>query len=75
MYENLKAKVESVSANYADLLSERICAALREGLTDGTVVNETGDGIKCLHHAITILERIDRLNRRNGSGGQDGGTG
>lgn len=68
MYERLKAKVESISEKYADLVDKQISTALHEELVDATVMNEVTDGIRMLAHVTTTLERVNRLSRGNSAG-------
>jgi|GEM_PF-3202659 hypothetical protein len=70
MYERLKAKVESISEKYADLVDKRISTALHEELVDATVMNEITDGIRMLAHVTTTLEKVNRLSRGNGADGR-----
>ncbi|KUO78815.1 MAG: hypothetical protein APF81_14445 [Desulfosporosinus sp. BRH_c37] len=69
MYERLKAKVETISEKYADLVDKRISTALLEELVDATVMSEITEGIRMLAHVTTTLEKVNRLSQGNGTDG------
>lgn len=71
MHEKLKAKVESIAENYADLVDKRIKTAQRAEVIRGDVMAEINDGIRMLNHVAATLERIDRLSRGYGTSGQE----
>lgn len=69
MLSNLQSKVETIAEKYADLVDNRIQAAIDEKEVDSTALTEINDGIRILNHAASTLERIARLQRGDDANG------
>jgi hypothetical protein len=73
MYENLQKKVMDIAEKYADMIDGKIIesAILKEAADFETKYNgllhEITDGIRILHHAVAMLERLNRLSREDGA--------
>lgn len=65
MLSNLQIKVEIIAEKYADLVDNRIQAAIDEKEVDSTALTEINDGIRILNHVASTLEKIVRLQRGN----------
>lgn len=69
MLSNLQSKVEAIAEKYADLVDNRIQAAIDEKEVDSAAMTEINDGIRILNHAASTLERIARLQRGDDANG------
>lgn len=71
MLEQLQKKVEGLAEDYVDLLKVQITQAKNSDVNDSdtvTPVCEIHEGIRVLNHISSVLERIDRIQRRNACG-------
>ncbi|MDR1246097.1 MAG: hypothetical protein LBK57_03615 [Clostridiales Family XIII bacterium] len=68
MYENLQKKVVSIAENYADMIDGKIieAVALKGYIGPDKMLREIVDGIRILHHAVVMLERLARMSRSDG---------
>lgn len=79
MLEALQKKVEGVAEDYTDLIKAQIMQVKKTTGNDGSDVRVDSnsmetiyEGIRTLNHVASVLERIDRIQRRNACGqGQD----
>lgn len=79
MLEVLQKNVESLAEEYTDLIKSRIMKTKKATGNDGSDASVDSDsmetiyeGIRTLNHVASVLERIDRIQRRNACGqGQD----
>ena len=79
MLEVLQKKVEGVAEDYTDLIKTQIMQVKKTTGNDGSDVRVDSnsmetiyEGIRTLNHVASVLERIDRIQRRNACGqGQD----
>lgn len=68
MYQLFQKKVKKIAESYADVIDKRIQTATKEDEIDSTVMMEINDGIRLLNHISATLQKIEYLNRGNGTG-------
>lgn len=77
MLETFQKKVEGLAEDYADLIRVRIMDAQNimhsneahdNDFNAGTGMETIYEGIRILNHLSSVLERIDRIQRRNACG-------
>lgn len=75
MLEVLQKKVEGVAEDYTDLIKAQIMQVKKITGNDGSDVRVDSnsmetiyEGIRTLNHVASVLERIDRIQRRNACG-------
>lgn len=72
MYENLKAKLEKAAEDFTDLLIKRIAIA-SEDLSDESF-DKVDNAVRMAVYITSAMERVDRIdrpNRGNETGGQN----
>lgn len=69
MYEKFRAKLEQAAEDYADLLLKRIEAASKDMTAENVV--KADEAFRLVMYMANALERIDRPNRKDGTGGEE----
>ena len=75
MLEVLQKNVESLAEEYTDLIKSQIMKTKKATGNDGSDTSADSnsmeiiyEGIRTLNHVASVLERIDRIQRRNACG-------